>query len=165
MRQPGKKLLRDFVSLGRGGMCGENYQLCHGLRRMDNGGGGMAKGDDIQARLVRLAVDLVRICDQLPETRAGGHIASQLLRSGTAPAPNYAEARGAESDKDFLHKLKVVLKELNESLVWLSVIREGDLLSAGLLTSVEEECTIMCRITAASITTLKKRCGIARIPA
>ncbi len=124
----------------------------------------MAKGDDIQARLVRLAVDLVRICDQLPETRAGGHIASQLLRSGTAPAPNYAEARGAESDKDFLHKLKVVLKELNESLVWLSVIREGDLLEAGLLKSVEEECTIMCRITAASINTLKKRCGIGRIP-
>jgi hypothetical protein len=55
----------------------------------------MAKGDDIQERLVRLAVALVRVCDKPPETGAAGHVASQLLRSGTSPAPNYAEARGA----------------------------------------------------------------------
>jgi four helix bundle protein len=118
----------------------------------------MAKGDDIQERLVRLAVALVRICNQLPETRAGIHVASQLLRSGTSPAPNYAEARGAESDKDVMHKLKIVLKELNESLVWLSVIREGQLLDTSILRPVEEECTVLCRITAASINTVKKRC-------
>jgi len=63
-----------------------------------------------------------RFCDQLPEPRVAGHIASQLLRSGTSPAPNYAEARGAESDKGFVHKLKVVLKKLNESLAGLTVI-------------------------------------------
>ncbi len=118
----------------------------------------MAKGDDIQKRLVQLAVAMVRICDRLPETRAGVHIASQLLRSGTSPAPNYAEARGAESDKDFVHKLKVVLKELNESLVWLRIIREGQLLDEKPLCSVEEECTVLCRITAASINTVKSRC-------
>ena len=88
----------------------------------------MAKGDDIQERLIRLAVALVRICDQLPETRTGGHVASQLLRSGTSPAPNYAEARGAESDKDFIHKLGIVLKELNESLVWLNIIERSAML-------------------------------------
>lgn len=119
----------------------------------------MAKGDDIQARLVRLAVDLVRICDQLPETRAGGHVASQLLRSGTAPAPNYAEARGAESDKDFVHKLKVVLKELNECLVWLAMVREARLLPETVLAGPEAECTILCRIVAASINTVKGRLG------
>ncbi len=120
----------------------------------------MAKGDDIQERLVRLAVTLIKICDRLPETRAGGHIASQLLRSGTSPAPNYAEARGAESDRDFVHKLKVVLKELNESLVWLSVIDEGDLLPDASLDKVKEECTVLCRITAASIRTVKNRCAV-----
>jgi four helix bundle protein len=120
----------------------------------------MAKGDDIQERLVRLAVTLVRICDQLPETRAGIHIASQLLRSATSPAPNYAEARGAESDKDFVHKLKVVLKELNECLVWLAVIREGYLLPDTVLAGPREECTVLCRITAASIRTVRMRCGM-----
>ncbi len=60
----------------------------------------MAKGDDIQKRLVHLAVEMIRICDMLPDTRAGGQIASQLLRSATSPAPNYAEAPDAESDKD-----------------------------------------------------------------
>ena len=120
----------------------------------------MAKGDYMQERLVRLAVSMVHICDRLPETKSGGHIASQLLRSGTSPAPNYSEARGAESDKDFVHKLKVVLKELNESLVWLEIIRQGELLDEGAVREAEEECTVLCRITAASINTVKKRCGV-----
>lgn len=117
----------------------------------------MAKGDDIQVRLIGLAVATVRICDQLPDTRTGGLLASQLLRSGTAPAPNYAEARGAESDKDFVHKLKVVLKELNETLVWLEVIPEGKMLPEALLCAPREECTVLCRIVAASINTVKAR--------
>jgi len=120
----------------------------------------MAKGDDTQERLVRVAVSIVRICDRLPDTKPGVHFASQLMRSGTSAAANYAEARGAESDKDFVHKLKVVLKELNECLVWLAIIREGDLLVSTGLRDVEEECTVLCRIIAASINTVKKRCGI-----
>jgi len=119
----------------------------------------MAKGDNIHERLVQLAVSMVHICDRLPETKSGGHIASQLLRSGTSPAPNYAEARGAESDKDFVHKLKVVLKELNETLVWLSIIQEGKLLEQDSLDAVREECTVLCRITVASIRTVKNRCA------
>jgi len=117
----------------------------------------MAKGDDIQERLIQLAVDVVRICDNLPHAQAAGQLASQLLRSGTAPAPNYAEARGAESDRDFIHKLGIVLKELNESLVWLNLIEKGSLLPKEEITRVQEECTILCRIIAASINTVKKR--------
>ena len=119
----------------------------------------MAKGDDIQERLVQLAVSVVRICDALPNTKAAAHIASQLLRSGTAPAPNYAEARGAESDKDFVHKLKVVLKELNEALVWLRILEESQLTGPDAITDVKEEFTVLCRITAASIRTVKMRTG------
>ncbi len=117
----------------------------------------MAKGDDIQARLVGLAVSLVQLCEKLPETRTGAHIASQLMRSGTSPAPNYAEARGAESDKDFVHKLKVVLKELNECLVWLEIIQRGKMIGEGEMLSLVEECTALCRITAASIRTVELR--------
>ena len=119
----------------------------------------MAKGDDIQERLVQLAVDVVRICDNLPSSSSAGQVASQLLRSGTAPAPNYAEARGAESDRDFIHKLGIVMKELNDSLVWLNIIEKGCMLPKEDLTRVQGECTTMCRIIAASINTVRKRCG------
>jgi four helix bundle protein len=66
----------------------------------------MAKGDDIQERMVALAANVVVFCRDLPKVPAGSHLANQLLRSGTSPAPNYAEARGAESDRDFVHKLR-----------------------------------------------------------
>ena len=106
-----------------------------------------------------MAVLFLRIWDSLPYTRTGGHIAYQLLRSGTSPAPNYAEARGAESDKDFIHKLGIVLKELNESHVWLNIIERSAMLPQEDLTDLKQECTTMCRIIAASINTVKKRCG------
>ena len=62
----------------------------------------------IEERLIGFAVRIVKLADALPETLAGKHIARQLLRSGTSPAPNYAEARVAESHADFIHKLKIV---------------------------------------------------------
>ena len=65
----------------------------------------MAKGDDIQERLINFAVSIIQLADKLPKTTAGRHIAGQILRSGTSPAPNYAEARSAESSNDFIHKL------------------------------------------------------------
>ena len=60
--------------------------------------------------------------ESLPSTRAGNHIGGQLIRSGTSPAPNYGEARAAESRKDFIHKMKIALKELRESEIWLEII-------------------------------------------
>jgi hypothetical protein len=62
----------------------------------------MSKGDDIEERLINFAVRIINLCAHLPKTQAGEHIGGQLLRSGTSPAANYAEARGAESDKDFI---------------------------------------------------------------
>ncbi|MGL4401108.1 MAG: four helix bundle protein, partial [Luteolibacter sp.] len=58
----------------------------------------------------------------LSHTKAGTHIAGQLIRSGTSPAPNYGEARSAESRKDFIHKMKISLKELRETMIWLKII-------------------------------------------
>jgi hypothetical protein len=72
-------------------------------------------------------------------------------------ASNYAEARGAESDGHFVHKLKVVLKELNECQVWPALIERGSLLSADCLKKPQEDCTVVCRIIAASINTVKGR--------
>jgi len=73
------------------------------------------KGDDLAKRLVVFAARIGKVVDALPETRLGRHVAGQLVRCGTSPAPNYAEARGAESTKDFVHKLAICVKELRES--------------------------------------------------
>ena len=119
----------------------------------------MAKGDDIEERLVRMAVHVLEICDDLPGSAAGSHISDQLLRSGTAGAANYAEARAAESPADFVHKLGVVLKELNESRVWLELILERRLLDPERVRSVFEECVVLSKITAASRRTAALNAG------
>jgi four helix bundle protein len=117
----------------------------------------MAKGDDVEERLIDFAVRIVKLSDYLPKTRASSHIAGQLLRSGTAPAAHYAEARGAESTKDFVHELRLCLKELNESRVWLKIITRSDMQPAARLRSISQECDELCRIINASIkTTISK---------
>jgi four helix bundle protein len=117
----------------------------------------MAKGDDIQERLVRLGVRVMDLCDELPSTIAGKHIAGQLLRSGTSGAPNYAEARGAESPSDFIHKLGVVLKELNETEMWLEMLRIRGMIPETTIAPVHQECGELCRIIAVSRRTARER--------
>ena len=75
------------------------------------------------------------------------------MRSGTAAAANYAEARGAESRSDFIHKLRIVLKELNETSVWLQLIAENAMLPSEKMRSIVAENNELCRILAASIKT------------
>lgn len=77
---------------------------------------------DLKERLINFAVRIIRLSEKLPDTKAGRHIANQILRSGTSPAPNYGEASGAESRSDFIHKLKIALKELRETEIWLKII-------------------------------------------
>jgi four helix bundle protein len=117
----------------------------------------MAKGDDIEERLVSFAVRVIRLCESLPNTRSGQHIAGQPLPSGTAPAAHYAEARGAESINDFVHKLRICLKELNESRVWLKIVLQSEMLSTPRLEQINQECDELCRIINASIRTTKER--------
>jgi four helix bundle protein len=117
----------------------------------------MAKGDNIEDRLIDFAVRIIQVCNSLPQTYTGRHIHGQLIRSGTSPAPNYAEARGAESSKDFVHKLKIVLKELNESRVWLKIIIRGELLPQERLDGVLNECDQLCRIISSSIHTARQK--------
>src|SRR5215475_14521153 len=111
--------------------------------------------DDLQERLIDFAVRIIKLSASLPKTPAGKHIAGQILRSGTSPAPNYGEARGAESHADFVHKYGVVLKELNETFIWLRVIERSELLKKELLTEIVEECRELCRIFTASVTTAR----------
>ena len=72
---------------------------------------------DLEERLIDFAVRIINIVEALSNTRAGNHIGGQLVRCGTAPAPNYGEAQSSESRNDFIHKIRIVLKELRETRV------------------------------------------------
>jgi four helix bundle protein len=71
-----------------------------------------SQADILEERLIDFAVRIIKLAAKLPKTPAGRHVSGQILRSGTSPAPNYGEARGAESSGDFTRKVRVVLKEL-----------------------------------------------------
>ncbi len=119
----------------------------------------MAKGDDIEKRLISFATNVLGLCEALPQTPEGTHIAGQLLRSGTSGAPNYAEARGAESAMDFIHKLGVVLKELNESRVWLEMIARRRLVDQSKVEPLLEECVALGKIITVSRRTAAEHAG------
>ena len=112
---------------------------------------------DLEDRLLDFAVNIVELTESLPNTRAGNHIAAQLLRCGTSPLSNHGEVEAAESRKDFLHKLRICLKELRETKRWLRLV--GRLKSLGeavnlavCLAEIEE----LIRIFAASVRTASK---------
>jgi len=110
---------------------------------------------ELQRRLICFAGRIVGLYSKLHDTPEGRNIANQLLRSGTATAANYGEARGAESRSDFVHKLRVVLKELNETEVWLELIEQTSLLSADITGPIVAENRELCQIIAASIKTAR----------
>ena len=103
----------------------------------------------------RLWSKITGLVQKLPRSPAGTHYARQMLRSGTAAAPNYAEARSAESRADFIHKMRIVLKELNETAVWLRMAVRSELFSRDVTSEIRAEAEQLCRIVAASIRTAK----------
>lgn len=127
--------------------------------------------DELAERLLDIAARVGKAVDALPESRLGRHIAGQLVRSGTSPAPNYAEACGAESRKDFVHKLSICLKELRESRCWIQLIIKSELLSESQMSGLQDECTQLCNIIGKSIVTaksnaqLKPRINLSNSPA
>ncbi len=116
-----------------------------------------SQADELEDRLIDFAVRIVKLAAALPRTAAGRHIAGQILRSGTSPAPNYAEARGAESTADFIHKVRIVFKELNETLIWLRIIQRSQLLKGDLLQDILNENLELCRIFATTLKTTKQK--------
>lgn len=107
----------------------------------------------LEERLIDFAVDVVDVVEHLGRSKASSHIAKQLVRSGTSPAPNYAEARGAESKRDFVHKLKVALKELRESSVWLRIVARKRLGNPDRTASALRECEELIAIFVSSTKT------------
>jgi four helix bundle protein len=113
------------------------------------------KANELEERLIDFAVRIIKLSAGLPKTPAGRHIAGQILRSGTSPAPNYGEARGAESRADFAHKIGIVLKELNETSIWLRIICRSGLLKRELLLNLIKENKELCQIFTSSLKTAR----------
>ena len=112
---------------------------------------------DLQDRLVDYAVAIIGTIKTFDRSDAGRHVRSQLLRSGTSPAPNYGEAQSAESRADFIHKLKIALKELRESEVWLRVAERAELTrEPQRLQSVLKETNELVSILVTSIGTARR---------
>ena len=112
---------------------------------------------DLEDRLLNFAVKVVELTEALPSTRAGNHIAGQLLRSGTSPYGNHGEVESAESRKDFVHKLKICLKELRETRRWLRLVaRLNKLREPANLSPCLNEAEELIRIFVASIRTAEK---------
>jgi four helix bundle protein len=112
---------------------------------------------DLEDRLLDFAVDVVELTESLPNTRAGNHVAGQLLRCGTSPLSNHGEVEAAESRKDFLHKLRVCLKELRETKRWLRLVsRLKRLGEPANLPACLNEIEELIRIFAASVKTAER---------
>jgi len=112
---------------------------------------------DLEERLLNYAAEIIKFIEQPPNTRAGNHVGTQLLRSGTLPLSNHGEAEAAESHDDFVHKLKVCLKELRESLRWVRLVRCSQPLPEKKTAHLESESDELVRIFVASIRTSKQR--------
>ena len=111
------------------------------------------RANQLENRLIDFAVRVIAVVEALPETKAGKHIAGQLVRAGTSPAPNYGEARAAESRADFVHNLTVALQELRETLVWLKIIERKPMLPASRLGDIVKECDELISIFVKSLKT------------
>lgn len=105
---------------------------------------------ELSERLWDFAARVGKLVDALPDTRLGRHVASQLLRCGTAPAPNYDEGRAAESKADFIHKMGVVLKELVETSGWLRFVVKTSLLTQRKVASLLDQAEQLEKIIASS---------------
>src|SRR5215510_3853888 len=110
----------------------------------------IALSEQFEERLIQFAARIIRLARRLPRSFQGRHVANQILRSGTAGAPNYAEARAAESRADFIHKMRLVQKELNETAVWIRILAKSSVISPDLLTGILAENKELCRMASAS---------------
>ena len=112
---------------------------------------------DLEDRLLDYAAAIIRLVEELPKTRAGNHVAAQLLRSGTSPLPNHGEAESAESPADFIHKLKICLKELRETKRWLRLVVRISALAPSAVDPLLRETVELIRIFVVSIRTAERR--------
>ena len=112
---------------------------------------------ELSERLWRFAARIGKVVDSLPDSRLGRHVAGQLVRCGTASPPNYDESRVAESRPDFIHKVRIALKELAETCGWLRFIIIAELLPENRIAPLHVEGSELTAILAKSVKTASSR--------
>jgi four helix bundle protein len=111
---------------------------------------------DLEDRLLDFSSRIIRLVDALPNTRAANHVAGQLLRCGTSPYGNHGEVEAAESRRDFIHKLRICLKELKESRRWLRLLQKAALIPEQKMVAILGETEELIKIFFASVRTAEK---------
>jgi len=127
-------------------------------KRMKNSEVKSKKKYDLEDRLIDFAVSVIKLVESLPNTKSANHLGGQLLRSGTSPSLNYGEAKSGESKNDFIHKMKVCLKELRESFNCLRIIQRAKISpEEQQVICLIEECNDLISIFVKSIVTATKQ--------
>jgi four helix bundle protein len=127
---------------------------------MRNSEFGMRNQSDLKKRTKAFALRILKLVDALPKTTAGRALASQIVPSGTSVAANYRASCRARSTADFIAKMGIVEEEADETLFWLELLEESDLITAAKLTAIKEEANELIAIAVASIKTARRN----RIP-
>ncbi|MCF8303916.1 MAG: four helix bundle protein [Bacteroidales bacterium] len=113
---------------------------------------------DLQERLINFAVEIFKLSDKIVNTVAGRRMTDQIVRSGSSPALNYAEASDSSSLKDFIYRCSIVLRELRETWVSLKIIEKSNLApNYSRISEIKKECNELISIFVSSIRTAKKR--------
>lgn len=112
--------------------------------------------EELKERFRKFSIKIIKLVNTMPNNIAGNAIAKQIVRSGTSPAANYRAACLAKSNKDFLNKLKMVEEEIDETVHWLSVIMDAEILPTYQVQDLYEESVELRRIIVRSITTIKQ---------
>ena len=116
----------------------------------------MRNQPDLKRRTKAFALRILKLVDAMPKTTAGRALASQIVRSGTSVAANYRAACRARSTADFIAKMGIVEEEADETLFWLELLEESELVPAAKLTAIKREVDELIAITVASIKTARR---------
>lgn len=115
---------------------------------------------DLEERLIRFSVLIIDISNNMANSKAANHLCGQLIRSGTSVSLNYGEAQGGESRKDFIHKMKISLKELRETIICLKIILNSKMIkSEEIIDAAIKENDELIAIFVKSILTAQKNNG------
>jgi len=116
---------------------------------------------DLEERLINFSVSIIKMIESVNTTKAGNHLVSQIVRSETSVALNYGEAQSSESQKDFVHKMHIVLKELRETLVSLKIMHQSNLINSKInIDAIQNENIQLISIFSKSIYTAKNNMKI-----
>jgi len=115
---------------------------------------------DLRVRTKQFALRVIRLFSALPRTAEAQVIGKQLLRSGTSVGANFREAHRARSDAEFVSKVGDCLKELDETVYWMELLIEADIVANNRLAPLLEECNQLIAVLTTIAKKVKSRAGM-----